>query len=340
MGGASFDPGHWDTFTTTKVAGKPTAAVFKASSLKESLDPKLMKSMIVNPGDDAVCPNSTAIIIGLDETGSMGIIPDYTVRTGFPKLFEEIYKRKPVTDPHIMFMGIGDDQHDKHPMQISQFEAGMRLAEQLTDIYLEGNGGNNNCEGYTFPWYMAAMHTKIDCFDKRGKKGYLFTVGDEEPNPILRKRDIERVLFGVDEEGKPLGCGPQTDLTARQLLDMVSRIYNVFHVIVEQGSYARYHMDKVTTKWQELLVSVRCGLRIHTKLSEVIVSAIQQCEGDSVATIVDSWKDPGTRAVVAHALSSSLTRPPQIPAWCASEIVLCPMMKIGHNAFSKLDGEN
>jgi hypothetical protein len=291
MGGASFDPGHWASFSATKVSGKATSAVFTARGLKESLDPKKMKNMMRESCDDDVCPNSTGLIVGLDETGSMGIIPDYMVRTGFPKLFQEIYDRKPVTDPHIMFMGIGDAECDRSPMQISQFESGMRLADQLTDIYLEGNGGGNHYEGYTFPWYMAAMHTKLDCFDKRGKKGYLFTVGDEQPNPILYRKDILRVL----------GTAPETDLTARQLLDMVSKMYHVFHVVVEQGSHASHYLDITLREWRELLGEHTLCLADHTKLSEVIVSAIQVTEGTTVDTVVKSWTGD-TSLVVAKAI--------------------------------------
>ncbi|HAO33838.1 MAG TPA: hypothetical protein DCQ84_12920, partial [Candidatus Competibacteraceae bacterium] len=57
----------------------------------------------------------------------------------------------------------------------------IRIARQLRRLWLEKGGGGNACESYTLPWYFAATHTAIDCFEKRGKKGYLFTVGDEEP---------------------------------------------------------------------------------------------------------------------------------------------------------------
>ena len=39
--------------------------------------------------------------------------------------------------------------------------------------------------------YFAAMHTKIDSFIKRGKKGYLFTIGDEPVPGDLTKEQIE-----------------------------------------------------------------------------------------------------------------------------------------------------
>jgi hypothetical protein len=291
MGGASFDPGHFASFTKAKVTGKTTSAVFTARGLKESLDPRKMKNMMRESCDDDVCPSSTALIAALDETGSMGFIPDYMVRTGFPKLFQEIYDRKPITNPQLMFMGIGDAECDRVPMQMSQFESGMRLADQLTDIFLEGNGGGNNYEGYTFAWYMAAMHTKIDCFEKRGKKGYLFTIGDEEPTPVLYRKDIERVT----------GIRPQTDFTAKQLLDMVSRMYHVFHVVVEEGSYARRARDQVLTKWRDLLGERTLCLADHTKLSEVMVSAIQVTEGTTVDTVVKSWSGD-TSLVVAKAI--------------------------------------
>lgn len=296
MGGASFDPGHWAAFSSAKVKGKATATVFASRTLKESLDPKLMKNMQRESCDDDVCPNSTAIIVALDETGSMGMIPDYMIRKGFPKLFEEIYSRKPVTDPHIMFMGIGDAEIDQVPVQVSQFESGMRLAEQLTDMYLEGNGGGNNHEGYTMPWYVAAMHTKIDCFEKRSKKGYLFTVGDEEPNPILFRRDVERSL----------GYAPQADLTAKQLLDMVSKTYHVFHVIVEEGNYAKRRGASVKQKWTELLGERALMLSDHTKLSEVIISAIEVVNGATIDSVVKSWSGD-TSLVVAKAIGELTT---------------------------------
>ncbi len=296
MGGPSFDPGDWATYSATKVTGKPTSTVFSARGLRESLDPTKMKNMLRESCDDATSPASTAIIVGLDETGSMHIIPDYMVRTGLPKLFQEIYDRKPVTNPQILFMGVGDAECDMVPMQISQFESGMNIADQLTDLFLEGNGGGNHYEGYIFPWYMAAMHTKIDCFLKRGQKGFLFTVGDEEPTPVLYRRDIQRVM----------GSAPETDLTARQLLDTVSQQYHVFHVIVEQGSYARSHLDAVVSKWSDLLGQNTLRLSDYTKLSEVIVSAIEVVAGKSTDDVIKSWSGD-TSLVVSHAIGGLTT---------------------------------
>jgi hypothetical protein len=80
----------------------------------------------------------------------MGIISDNIAKEGMPTLFKEIYDRKPITDPHIMFMGIGDvEAGDRSPLQVSQFEADIRLAEQLEKLHVEhGGGGNLRCSSY------------------------------------------------------------------------------------------------------------------------------------------------------------------------------------------------
>ena len=81
-----------------------------------------------------------------------------------------------------MAMAIGDAECDRAPLQVTQFEADIRLADQLRELWIEGGGGGNRGESYHLPWAFAAMRTSTDCFERRGRKGYLFTIGDE---PIL-----------------------------------------------------------------------------------------------------------------------------------------------------------
>ena len=290
MGHGRMSATDWDTFTTTKTAGKPIHTVFASRSLKESFDPK--KIILRESRDSTDNPASTPIIIGLDVTGSMGMIPDYFVRTGLKPLFEEIYTRRPVSDPAIMLMGIGDVVSDRAPMQASQFESDIRIADQLTELFLEGGGGGNSTESYTIPWYFAAMKTSLDSYEKRKKKGYLFTIGDEELPAVVRAAEFEKVF----------GPGQYTDLTSEQLLEMASRFFHVFHIVVEQGSHCRYgNVDAVVQSWTGLLGQRVLRLSDYTKLSEVIVSAIQVTEGDSVSKVAGSWS-ADTSLVVTRAV--------------------------------------
>ena len=301
MGAGRFSPTDWDAFTTTRTAGKSMGAVF-SSHLKPDLDPKQVKNGIRESRDSDSNPASTAIIIGLDVTGSMGMIADAIAREGLKTLFTEIYDRQPVSDPHVMFMGVGDVVCDQAPLQVSQFEADIRIADQLVDLWLEGGGGGNACESYTLPWYFAGMHTAIDCFEKRHKKGYLFTIGDEEPPPVLAKDQLERVL----------GIRTQRNFTARELLEMASRYYHVFHVIVEQGAHCQQGgLDNVVKKWNGLLGQRALRLTDYTKLPEVIVSAIQVNEGASAATVADTWS--GETALVVRNAVGALTPASPVP---------------------------
>ena len=289
LGSGSWSSADWGTYSKA-ASVKPTSAIFKSHhGMKASLDP--MNVGVRESRDSTDNPNSTAIIVGLDVTGSMGMIANTLAREGLGVLFSEILDRKPVTDPHLMFMAIGDANCDRSPLQVSQFEADNRIIEQLTDIYLEGGGGGNHFESYELPWYFAAQHTSIDCFEKRNKKGYLFTVGDEEAPPGLSASQV-KAIFGDDISQL---------ISSKELLEMVSMMYHVFHVVVEEGSHARRYMADVMRTWTDLLGQRVLKLSDHTKLSEVIVSAIQVIEGADKIAVAKSWSG-STSVVVSRAI--------------------------------------
>jgi len=285
MGGGRWSDSDWSSYNKTHVSGKTTKEYYNSSHLHKDLDPKGVK--IRESRDSKENPNSTAIIVGLDVTGSMHAVLDTMVRKGLNTLITELYERKPVTDPHVMIMGIGDVEWDQAPLQVTQFEADIRLADQLKNIYLEGGGGGNNYESYILPWYFAAYHTGIDCFDKRKKKGYIFTVGDEEPTPGIKPALINKFL-GETVKG---------DLTGSDLLSLVSKEYNVYHLMVEEGDYFRRAGDSVVKKWTALLGQRALRLKDYRQLSEVIISAIQLNEGMDKDAIIGSWKGDTAKAV-------------------------------------------
>lgn len=296
MGSGRWDPVAWTGYSTSKdYASKSVDKIYTARGMDPSLSPHGIKGR--ESCDSADNPNSTALIVALDVTGSMGMIADVMAKKGLNTLATEVYDRKPISDPHIMFMGIGDaEAGDEAPLQITQFEADIRIAEQLEKLWLEHGGGGNRFESYMLAWYFAAHHTTIDCFEKRGKKGYLFTIGDEEPTPRLRAEDIERVL----------GYKPQTDIDRDALLTLVSRKWDVFHIMVAEGSHARHSPDAVKTEWTNLLGQRAIWLTDHTKLAEVMVSVMQIHEGVDRAKVVDSWD--GTTALAVKSATDGLTK--------------------------------
>jgi hypothetical protein len=248
--------------------------------------------------DSAENPESTPVIIGLDVTGSMGILADNIARQGLGVAFDSLLDKKPVTDPHLMFMGIGDANYDQAPLQVSQFEADSCIIEQVTNLYLEHGGGGNKFESYNLPWYFAAFHTVHDAMEKRGKCGYLFTVGDEEAPGPLTIAQI-KTFIGDDVQG---------DLTSEKLLELASRVYNCYHIIIEEGSYARRALPAVQDSWQKLMGQNVISLSDHTKLAETVVSAIQLAEGAALKDVTEAWPDDSTTKIV-HAAVKHLPPP-------------------------------
>ncbi len=272
MGGGSFDAGAYRAFTST-TRGKATDEIYASRNIHKNLDPKGVK--LRESRDSADNPNSTPVIIAIDVTGSMGIIADVLAREGLGTLFNEILDRKPITDPHMMFMAIGDANCDSAPLQVSQFEADNRIVEQLTQIYLEHGGGGNNFESYNFPWYFAAAHTEHDSMIKRGKRGYLFTIGDEEAPKALTRAQIEKFI----------GDTPEAEMSSEEMLADAQRKYDVFHIIIEEGDYASSHLSSVVSTWTALLGQHVIRLADHKKLAETIVSTLEMVEGGSIADI-------------------------------------------------------
>ena len=100
-----------------------------------------------------------------------------------------------IPDPTLLFLAIGDHECDKSPLQVGQFESGdPELDLWLTRTWLEKGGGGNAGESYLLAHYFAAYHTDIDAYNKRGKRGFLFTVGDEPGLTSLPGRVIDEIM--------------------------------------------------------------------------------------------------------------------------------------------------
>lgn len=303
MGRGTWDDAAWSAARASYTRdAKPTVdSIYTSTAMPKDLDPAHFD--LRESRDSAANPSSTAIILALDVTGSMGRVLDVMARTGLGTLVGGLYERRPVSDPHIMVMGVGDVESDSSPIQATQFEAeNAPMVKQMESIYLERGGGGNHYESYSAVWYVAATKTSIDCFEKRGKKGYLFTVGDEEPTRVLRAAHIKSFL-GIDES---------EDFEPGRLLEMASMTYEVFHVMVEEGSYYRSAGDRVRSAWTGLLGQRALALSDHTKLAELVISAIQVNEGASAESVVASW-DGSTGLVVSRGIGGLTAGGPKKP---------------------------
>lgn len=233
--------------------------------------------------DSADHPLSTPAIFGLDVSGSMGMIAEYLAKEGLGPLVEQTLQKKPITDPQILFLAIGDcccndGRGDQQPLQATQFESDNKIVAQLTDLWLEGGGGGNHFESYDLAWAFAAYHTRTDAWEKRKQKGYLFTIGDE-CFPEESNRDYMCRIFS--------SC-PQAP-TPDSLLQAAQERYHVFHVVILEGDYCRHGRDRAVGSWQQKLQKRVLPIANYRHTSELIVSAMAINEGRPVDEVIDWW---------------------------------------------------
>ena len=168
MGGGTYSSTtRHERAVTSGYYSKPKEEIFKQREINNAMNPYGIS--IRESRDSVEHPNSLAIILALDVTGSMGSIPHHLVKDGLPDIMQGIID-KGLKDPQLLFLAIGDHEcGDKAPLQVGQFESSDELLDKwLTDVFLEGGGGSNEGESYLLAWYFASLHTSIDCLEKRG----------------------------------------------------------------------------------------------------------------------------------------------------------------------------
>lgn len=214
--------------------------IFEQKQMNVKMNP--INARLRESRDSDEHPNSLAIIIGLDVTGSMGHIPHLLVKDGLPNMMNRLFQGG-IKDPQIMFMGVGDHHCDRSPLQISQFESSDELLDKwLTQTYLEGGGGGNGGESYALAWYFAAYRTDIDCLNKRNQKGFIFTIGDDAVHACYTMESL-RGIMGHHSEYK--SC------TAVTLLHEACKKYHVYHLHLVETTTG--NSQYVQNSWKSLM---------------------------------------------------------------------------------------
>jgi len=190
--------------------------------------------------DSDAHPESVAIAVVLDQTGSMAGTP-ITMQQALPKLMDEI-KKGGVEHPQILFGAVGDESNgEAASLQVGQFESGIEMDDDLGRIYMEGMGGGSFEESYQNALYFFARHTSIDCHEKREAKGYLFLVGDEMAYPHVFRDEVKK-LFDDDV---------QDDIPTEVIVKEAQEKYHVYFVIPQGTNHASD--PRLHAYWAKLL---------------------------------------------------------------------------------------
>lgn len=275
----------------------------------DSLDPK----WVAGPGspfagkpiresrDSDEHPESLPIAVFFDVTGSMGGIPR-VLQTKLGKLYSLLLEKGYVEHPQILYGAIGDANTDRVPLQIGQFESDNRADENLENFFLEGGGGGQMQETYELGAYYMARHTATDAWEKRGRKGYLFFIGDERNYPTVSRLYVKS-LIGVE-----LG----ENISTREIYKELQEKWNVYFLYAQQGSYSEQLIlgstNDTEMTWRSLLNESALVLEDADAVCETIALTIGLGEGtidldEGLAHLAQIGTDSTTAAAVGKALA-------------------------------------
>jgi hypothetical protein len=263
-----------------------------ARTVHPALDPRGVNVRESRDSDEH--PQSVAIAVLFDVTGSMRAVPR-KLQAKLPQLLGLLLRKGYVTDPQILFGAIGDATCDRAPLQIGQFESDNRMDDDLGRILLEGGGGGQMTESYELAMYFMARHTSIDCFEKRGRRGYLFIIGDETAYGRVKPNEVARVVG--DELAEPISTGA--------ILAELRRRYDVYYILPAGSSYVGNH--EVLGYWRALLGQNVIELADLDAVCETIAVTVGLGEeAIDMEQGLDDLREIGSRA--AGTVSTALAR--------------------------------
>lgn len=270
MGYGSYSAADWAKLKSSRklANGQNVEEVFKNTSCNPKFDPLFIGTRECFDSEDH--PNTTPIVVGLDVTGSMGYLAVDIATGALNDLILKLYSTGSVEDPALMCAAYGD-YADESPLQVSQFESDIRIAEQLLEIYFE-NGGNGQVTP-TLLWEFLSRHTNIDAIKKRSQKGFVFTIGDEAE---IRAEEVPRTIERVIGDKIP-------GATRDSILEEVSEKFNVFHIMIEGASTNNANFlngHKINIQRSDIKV-----------IPEIIISTIQLQKGETKEKILAQWDE-------------------------------------------------
>ena len=310
MGGGSFDPASYGAAAdrlqqTGQTFARATTARATGNyrNIAEILDPRKLKNGMREacyaPGTNDLTP----IAVSIDCTGSMQDVPGFIQRE-LPKLIKFLTDKGITDHPNVLFMG-HDDEFAIAPdaaFQMSQFEINAdKLIEALNEMVIPLHGAGNNGEAYHLSFYALARHTKLECFERAGEKGYFFMICDEEPyynasNPATNGTtpEIAKEVFGDVNE------------SVVTMLESVRKVCEHYHVFVIRPGHTQNGTNhKITTMWQKLLREAG-GNPEHVleipnteDIIPAMVAAIGRLVGQDEGDLVDVLGTAGNAALVA-----------------------------------------
>lgn len=289
MGGSSYSHDAYTARVSTRTAaGIPTfkhTADISAGKVRAGvhadLNPRGVAMRESRDSDDH--PITVPIAVIFDTTGSMGEVP-VTLEKRLPALMGAFLDDKAsgkqylgdgypailigaVDDYNAQVRSAGLDPNASGTLQVGQFESGIEIDQDLEKVWLTGRGGGTYEESYELALYFMARHTAHDHWDRRGRKGYVFVIGDEHAYGEVDPKQVSDVIGDTLQAAIPLEA----------IIEEVKERYHVFFIIPNMTSH--YHDGALFEYWMRLLGQQNVlKLEDPEKVCELIASTVALCE--------------------------------------------------------------
>jgi uncharacterized protein YegL len=254
-------------YLTAVSAGIIDDSVDMRKAITNKLHPTLdAKGVLFRESRDSdVHPKSVPISLLLDVTGSMSQVPKL-MQEKLPALMGLLIRKGYLEHPAIQIVAFGDATCDHTPLQVGQFESGIEIENDLTNLFLEGGGGGQQTESYELALYFEDRHVVTDHYQKRGMKGYMFIIGDEMPYNKLKIHEVEQVIGDKLTEA----------ISVEQIIQSLREKWEIFYILPNHTN--NYHDLMIRNKWEKLLPERVIYLDDPSLINETIAAQIGMFE--------------------------------------------------------------
>lgn len=287
MGRGSYTAADWNKLRNSRNLNNAASEteIFRKTSCDQRFDPKFIQTREARDSDDH--PESLPIILGLDVTGSMGYLAKKVAQESLNETMMKLYSTNAVKDPALMFAAYGDID-DASPLQVTQFESDIRIAEQLLDLWLENAGSGRVVPNLL--WYFAAKHTSLDNYEKRKKKGFIFTIGDvadcRKEGEVGNLPALYHRVFGET-----------VNMSVNEIVKEAGKKFEIFHLFLDDGFEKAKNIVNLLPGHTMVIRTDEIDA-----IPEIIISAIQMTGGMTLEDTLKQWSD-AKLPVVKRALS-------------------------------------
>jgi len=272
----------------------PVGRAISTNEVPKEVNP--LGAVVRESRDSEAHPKSKSIVVAFDTTGSMRHFPEIFATKALPNLMGLLIQKNLCPDAQVLFSAFNDGTTRAHPLQVGQFESGLEMDDDLTRLPLQGGGGGTMEESSEMILYWASRHTSMDCFEKRGEKGYLFILTDEMPYPTIDPQMVKDCI-GDDIQG----------MTTEEAITLAREKFEIFCILANTGSYQGFYEEQIHTRWVQLLGAENVlSLQDAEGAAELIATTIGLYEGTiDVNNVTGSLTSHGIAPATVDAVVAS-----------------------------------